>query len=196
MALFYLFKLSLDYGKTRKLFYQYDDFDGEFAGTNQTRHAGTKREFGDLDDDEDDIFGSKKAKSKVEETAPGVATGMILALLESLQSCKDDLPKSQVVSKWTDIVLVRALSCKVKYSKVAFCILKQPEVVVSYLHNLSSSEELLRDQLEKAKKKEAAFIVTIAKREQEVANLKPFLSLATRARARTHARIWVGSRVK
>ena len=48
----------------------------------------------------------------------------------------------------------------------------EPEVVVSYLHDLKSSEEALRDQLEKAKKKEAAFIVTIAKREQEIADLK------------------------
>ncbi|KAJ0436914.1 hypothetical protein HanHA300_Chr16g0595981 [Helianthus annuus] len=37
-----------------------DDFDGDFTGTNQTTRAGTKRGFGDLDDDDDDIFGSKK----------------------------------------------------------------------------------------------------------------------------------------
>ncbi|MFS7999463.1 hypothetical protein Hanom_Chr12g01166461 [Helianthus anomalus] len=40
-----------------------DDFDGDFTGTNPTTRAvsvGTKRGFGDLDDDDDDIFGSKK----------------------------------------------------------------------------------------------------------------------------------------
>jgi pre-mRNA-splicing regulator WTAP len=79
--------------------------------------------------------------------------------------------------------------------------------VVSYLSNLKSSEESLKEQvstlfapyvfrgkagaidlmcllsvlhtqLEKAKKREAAFIVTFAKREQEIAELKvPFGSL-------------------
>nr|XP_019068579.1 FKBP12-interacting protein of 37 kDa isoform X2 [Solanum lycopersicum] len=48
----------------------------------------------------------------------------------------------------------------------------EPKFVVSYLQNLRSSEEALREQLERAKKKEAAFIVTFAKREQEIAELK------------------------
>ncbi|CDP16956.1 unnamed protein product [Coffea canephora] len=48
----------------------------------------------------------------------------------------------------------------------------EPKIVISYLQNLRSSEESLREQLEKAKKKEAAFIVTFAKREQEIAELK------------------------
>ncbi|XP_012855620.1 PREDICTED: FKBP12-interacting protein of 37 kDa-like isoform X2 [Erythranthe guttata] len=48
----------------------------------------------------------------------------------------------------------------------------EPRFVVSYLQTLRSSEESLREQLEKAKKKEAAFIVTFAKREQEIAELK------------------------
>ncbi|GKD93816.1 hypothetical protein Tco_1373653, partial [Tanacetum coccineum] len=40
-----------------------DDFDGDFAtGTNQTTRTGTKRGFGDIDDDEDDIFGPKKVQ--------------------------------------------------------------------------------------------------------------------------------------
>jgi len=43
---------------------------------------GEKRPFGDLDDDDDDVFASKKAKTKVEESAPGAATGMILSLRE------------------------------------------------------------------------------------------------------------------
>ncbi|THG08992.1 hypothetical protein TEA_004309 [Camellia sinensis var. sinensis] len=53
----------------------------------------------------------------------------------------------------------------------------EPKLVVSYLQSLKSSEESLREQLEKAKKKEAAFIVTFAKREQEIAELKPSPSI-------------------
>uniref|UniRef100_A0A6N2LY93 Uncharacterized protein n=1 Tax=Salix viminalis TaxID=40686 RepID=A0A6N2LY93_SALVM len=54
----------------------------------------------------------------------------------------------------------------------------EPRVVINYLQTLKSSEELLREQLEKAKKKEAAFIVTFAKREQEIAELKVSPSLS------------------
>ncbi|KAK1321932.1 FKBP12-interacting protein of 37 kDa [Acorus calamus] len=98
-----------------------DDFGGEFNGT---RRSDKKRGFGEIDDDDDgegDIFGSKKGNTKVDESAPGAATGMILSLRESLQTCKE---------------------------------------------NLSTC------QLEKAKKREAAFVVTFSKREQEIADLK------------------------
>ncbi|KAI3777619.1 hypothetical protein L1987_47419 [Smallanthus sonchifolius] len=148
-----------------------DDFVGDFTGTNASRRAGTKRGFGDLDDDEDDIFGSKKANSKVEETVPGVTTGMILSLRESLQSCKDNLATGQSeleaakseIQKWHSVFQNETVTTGTSV---------EPNVVISYLHSLKSSEESLGEQLEKAKKKEAAFIVTIAKREQEIADLK------------------------
>ncbi|XP_048616590.1 FKBP12-interacting protein of 37 kDa isoform X1 [Brassica napus] len=78
---------------------QDDDFGGDFSAANASRAAsGSKRSFGDLEDDEDDdIFGSKKGRTKAEEAAPGVATAMILSLRESLQNCKDDLASSQVL---------------------------------------------------------------------------------------------------
>ncbi|XLU72059.1 hypothetical protein S245_031112, partial [Arachis hypogaea] len=48
----------------------------------------------------------------------------------------------------------------------------EPKMLLDFLQTLKSSEESLREHLEKAKKKEAAFIVTFAKREQEIAELK------------------------
>ncbi|XP_071686614.1 FKBP12-interacting protein of 37 kDa-like [Rutidosis leptorrhynchoides] len=149
-----------------------DDFGGDFAGTNPTRVSGTKRGFGDIDDDEDDIFGSKKANIKVEETAPGVATGMILSLRESLQSCKDTLATCQ-----SELEAAKAENQKwhCAFQKESFIpqgSSVEPSVVIHYLQNLKSSEESVREQLEKSRKKEAAFIVTIAKREQEIADLK------------------------
>ncbi|CAN1136639.1 FKBP12-interacting protein of 37 kDa, partial [Linum perenne] len=48
----------------------------------------------------------------------------------------------------------------------------EPKIVINYLQTLKASVEILKEQLEKAKKKEAAFIVTFAKREQEIAELK------------------------
>ncbi|KAJ6955899.1 hypothetical protein NC652_007105 [Populus alba x Populus x berolinensis] len=66
-----------------------DDFGGDFPGSHNSRRSGNKRSFGDLEDDEDDIFSSKKGNSKVEETA------MILSLRESLETCKSSLATCQ-----------------------------------------------------------------------------------------------------
>ncbi|GMH01261.1 hypothetical protein Nepgr_003100 [Nepenthes gracilis] len=149
-----------------------DDFGGDFSGTHSTRRSGSKRSFGELDDDEDDIFGSKKASSKLEETAPGVATGMILSLRESLQKCKDDLEKCEAELEASKSVIHNWHSSFENESLVPAGTHPEPKLVVNYLQALRTSEETLKEQLEKAKKKEAAFIVTFAKREQEIAELK------------------------
>ncbi|KAL0341461.1 UNVERIFIED_CONTAM: FKBP12-interacting protein of [Sesamum calycinum] len=149
-----------------------DDFGGDFSGGNVARRSGNKRSFGDLDDDEDDIFGSKKANLKVEETAPGVATGMILSLRESLKNCQDELSRCQTKLEDAKSEIQKWHSSFQNESFIPHGATPEPKFVVNYLQTLRSSEESLREQLEKAKKKEAAFIVTFAKREQEIAELK------------------------
>ncbi|KAF5817297.1 putative WTAP/Mum2 family protein [Helianthus annuus] len=149
-----------------------DDFGGDLPGVNAARVSGNKRGFGDIDDDDDDMFGAKKANLKVEETAPGVATGMILSLRESLQSCKDALATCQSELEEAKSEVQKWHSAFQKESFIPSGSSVESRVVVNYLQNLKSSEESIREQLEKAKKKEAAFIVTIAKREQEIADLK------------------------
>ncbi|KAL8457915.1 hypothetical protein ACS0TY_034870 [Phlomoides rotata] len=149
-----------------------DDFGGDFAGGNAARRSGNKRSFGDLDDDDDDIFGTKKANLKVEETAPGVATGMILSLRESLKNCQDELSRCQEKLEDAKSEIQQWHSSFQNESFIPQGATPGPKLVISYLQTLRSSEESLREQLEKAKKKEAAFIVTFAKREQEIAELK------------------------
>ncbi|KAL4379984.1 hypothetical protein GQ457_02G020950 [Hibiscus cannabinus] len=149
-----------------------DDFGGDFPGSHTTRHSGNKRSFGDLEDDEDDIFGSKKVNSKVDETAPGVATGMILSLRESLQNCKDTLATCQLELEAAKSEIQKWHSSFQNEPFIPAGIAPEPKLVINYLQTLKSSEETLKEQLEKAKKKEAAFIVTFAKREQEIAELK------------------------
>ncbi|PON72240.1 Pre-mRNA-splicing regulator WTAP [Parasponia andersonii] len=136
------------------------------------KYLGNKRNFGDLEDDEDDFFGSKKANSKVEETAPGVATGMILSLRESLQTCKDTLATYQTELDAAKSEIQKWHSSFQNESFIPMGTTPEPKQVINYLQTLKNSEESLREQLEKAKKKEAAFIVTFAKREQEIAELK------------------------
>ncbi|GMI76611.1 FKBP12 interacting protein 37 [Hibiscus trionum] len=149
-----------------------DDFGGDFPGSHSTRHSGNKRSFGDLEDDEDDIFGSKKGNSKVEETAPGVATGMILSLRENLKNCKDTLATCQSELEAAKSEIQKWHSAFQNEPFIPAGIAPEPKLVINYLQTLKSSEETLKEQLEKAKKKEAAFIVTFAKREQEIAELK------------------------
>ncbi|KAJ6686681.1 PROTEIN OF 37 KDA-LIKE PROTEIN putative-RELATED [Salix purpurea] len=143
-----------------------DDFGGDFPGSHNTRRSGNKRSFGDLEDDEDDIFSSKKGNSKVEETA------MILSLRESLETCKSSLATCQTELEAAKSEILKWRCAFENESSMPAGASLEPRVVINYLQTLKSSEELLREQLEKAKKKEAAFIVTFAKREQEIAELK------------------------
>ncbi|KAG9138033.1 hypothetical protein Leryth_001290 [Lithospermum erythrorhizon] len=110
---------------------------------------------------------------KNEETAvPGGTTGMILSLRESLQKSEDDLAKCQTELEAAKSEIQKWHSAFQNESFIPLGATPEPRFVVNQLHNLRSSEESLREQLEKAKKKEAAFIVTFAKREQEIAELK------------------------
>ncbi|KAK9113679.1 hypothetical protein Syun_020476 [Stephania yunnanensis] len=151
-----------------------DEFGGDVTGSNP-RRRGTKRSFGELEEEDEDLFGSKKGKSKVEESAPGAAAGMILSLRDNLRECRDALGSNQneleaaksEISRWYS-----AFQPEPSFPAVSS---PEPSLVINYLHTLKSSEESLKEQLEKAKKKEAAFIVTFAKREQEVAELKSTL---------------------
>ncbi|KAG7023112.1 FKBP12-interacting protein of 37 kDa [Cucurbita argyrosperma subsp. argyrosperma] len=138
-----------------------DDFGGDFTGTHSNRHSGNKRGFGDLEDDEDDFFGSKKANSKVEETAPGVATGMILSLRESLKSCEDSLATCRTELETAKSEIQKWISSFQNENFIPAGSSPEPKYVVNYLQSLKSSEESARDQLEKAKKKEAAFIAAV-----------------------------------
>ncbi|XP_061362956.1 FKBP12-interacting protein of 37 kDa-like isoform X2 [Gastrolobium bilobum] len=146
------------------------DFGGEFGG----RHSGDKRPSPDYDDEDydNDPFAPKKIKSKAEEAASGVTTGMILSLRESLQNCKDTLETCQNELEAAKSEIQGWHSSLENESCVRAGITPEPKMLINYLQALKSSEESLREQLEKAKKKEAAFIVTFAKREQEIAELK------------------------
>ncbi|KAJ0049310.1 hypothetical protein Pint_15506 [Pistacia integerrima] len=149
-----------------------DDFGGDFSGSHNTRRSGNKRSFGDIEDDEDDIFGSKKSNSNVEETAPGVATGMILSLRESLQNCKDTLATCQSELEAAKLEIQKWHSSFQNEPFITAGTSPEPKLVINYLQTLKSSEEVMKEQLEKLRKKEAAVIVQLAKREQEIGDLK------------------------
>nr|AFK36903.1 unknown [Lotus japonicus] len=149
-----------------------DDFD--FGGEIGGRLSGSKRPSPDYDDDDydNDPFAPKKAKSKAEETTSGVTTGMILSLRESLQSCKDTLATCQNELESAKSEIQGWHSSIQNESVVPTGTTPEPKMLIKYLQELKSSEVSFKEELEKAKKKESAFIVTFAKREQEIAELK------------------------
>ncbi|XP_020688640.1 FKBP12-interacting protein of 37 kDa [Dendrobium catenatum] len=150
-----------------------DDFGGDYAGSHSGRiSSGEKRAFGDLDEEEDDVFGTKKGKLSIEESGPGAATGMILSLRESLQNCKDELATCQVELQAAQVEIQKWHSAFQNGPALPAGASPEPTLVVTHLQNLKSSEDSLKEQLDKAKKREAAFIVTFAKRDQEIADLK------------------------
>ncbi|XP_068635786.1 FKBP12-interacting protein of 37 kDa-like isoform X2 [Aristolochia californica] len=146
-----------------------DDFGRDFPGSHSGRRPGRKRSFEDLDDDDEDVFGSKK---KGEGNIPGGATGMILSLRESLQNCTDSLATCEKELETTKSEIQKWRLAFQNESAISPGATLEPGLVLDSLRYLKSSEESLREQLEKAKKKEAAFIVTFAKRDQEIAELK------------------------
>ncbi|XP_057417143.1 FKBP12-interacting protein of 37 kDa-like isoform X2 [Lotus japonicus] len=146
------------------------DFGGEIAGA----RSGNKRsspEFdgGDFDKDHKKV---KLVKPNGEEASSGVTTGMILTLRDSLQNCQDTLEACQ---NELDAARSEIQKWRTSFQNEPFIpagVPPAPKLVINYFQALKSNEESLRDQLEKAKKKEAALIVTYAKREQEIAALK------------------------
>ncbi|XP_073103443.1 FKBP12-interacting protein of 37 kDa isoform X4 [Elaeis guineensis] len=97
---------------------------------------------------------------------------MILSLRESLQNYKDNLATCQAELEAARLEIQKWYSAFQTGPVTPPGTSPEPGLVVTYLQNLKSSEESLKEQLEKAKKREAAFIVTFAKREQEIADLK------------------------
>ncbi|ONI08279.1 hypothetical protein PRUPE_5G169200 [Prunus persica] len=71
-----------------------ESLDGEYEGDNPFHYCAP------LCESSEERHGYShcvfEGNSKVEETAPGVATGMILSLHETLQNCKDTLATCQV----------------------------------------------------------------------------------------------------
>ncbi|XP_016168524.1 FKBP12-interacting protein of 37 kDa-like [Arachis ipaensis] len=93
-------------------------------------------------------------------------------VIDSLQNCKDTLATCQNELEAAKSEIQSWHSSIQNEPCVPAGATPEPKMLLDYLQALKSSEESLREQLEKAKKKEAAFIVTFAKREQEIAELK------------------------
>eukprot|EP00252_Welwitschia_mirabilis_P026013 TRINITY_DN8332_c0_g1_i1.p1 TRINITY_DN8332_c0_g1~~TRINITY_DN8332_c0_g1_i1.p1 ORF type:complete len:334 (+),score=114.28 TRINITY_DN8332_c0_g1_i1:310-1311(+) len=145
---------------------EYDDFGGDYTGNVPQR---SKRSHA-LDDDED--FKLSWKDHVEEDHAPGTETGIVLDLRESLRKREEECKVYQEKWKRAEEELEKWRSAFQNGSFIPSGTAPEPSLVINEFQNLKSSEESLKEQLEKARKKEAAFIVNFAKREQEIAELK------------------------
>ncbi|QCE14675.1 Pre-mRNA-splicing regulator WTAP [Vigna unguiculata] len=112
-----------------------------------------------------------QAKSKSED-ASGVTTGIILSLRESLQNSKDTLVMCQNELEAAKLEIQNWHSTLKNEPSLPAGITSDPKVLNDYLQSLKSSVASLKQQIEKAKRKEDAFMVTFAKREKYMSELK------------------------
>lgn len=146
------------------------DFDGEAGG--ESTGTGTKREFADLDDDEEELYPSKKIYASHGPSSDH-ATTTILNLRSSLEdrdSTITDLKASLEAAKgelekWTT-------GFTNENSVLPPGVTPEPAVVVQALQKLQASESQLKEQLLNAKRREGVIVVKLAATEQEVVDLK------------------------
>ncbi|XP_016191162.1 FKBP12-interacting protein of 37 kDa isoform X3 [Arachis ipaensis] len=120
------------------------DFEGGFSGT----RSAEKRPSPDYDDEyyDNDPFAPKKAKSKAEEAASGVTTGMILSLRESLQNCKDTLLTCQNELEAAKSEIHKWRTAFQNEPFIPSGTTPAPKLAINYLQALKSSEESLKEQ--------------------------------------------------
>ncbi|VVB05627.1 unnamed protein product [Arabis nemorensis] len=107
--------------------------DGDYPAASDTRASGSKRSFGDLEDDENNNSGSKKGK--VEESGPDFVTPRE----NELESAKTEF------NMWK--------SAFEKQSFIPARTSPEPGFVIDYIEQLRSSETTLKEQLEIAQMK-------------------------------------------
>jgi chromosome segregation ATPase len=128
---------------------QDEELGGDNPATNANRASGSKRSFGDLEDDEGASSGSKKGCKEADEAT----TAMISSLTESLQSCKDELASCQnelvsakaEIQKWESAFKNESFLPSRKTP--------EPSLVIDYIQKLKSSETSLKEQVEIAQMK-------------------------------------------
>ncbi|CAN8254599.1 unnamed protein product [Cochlearia groenlandica] len=125
-----------------------DDSGGDLAAaTNENR--GSKRSFSDVEEEGDDIVGSKKCCRKVDEEA----TLVILSLKASLEKYKDDLASCQSELETAETEIQEWKSAFKKESFIPANESPEPRFVIDYIETLKSTEKSMNEQLEIAQMK-------------------------------------------
>lgn len=133
--------------------------------------AGVKREFADLDDDEEELYPAKKIYAS---SGPGSdhATTTILNLRSSLEERESTLAVLKASLGVANEELEKWKNAFSQDSLLPSGTTADPAVVVQAMQKLQSSESQLQEQILTAKRREGALLVKLASTDQEVVDLK------------------------
>ncbi|KAG0554017.1 hypothetical protein KC19_12G056600 [Ceratodon purpureus] len=145
------------------------DFDGDTGGENGL--TGVKREFADLDDDEEELYPAKKIYSS---SGPGSdhATTTILNLRSSLDERDSTIAALKASLDAANEELEKWKNAFAQDPSLPPGATDDPAVVVQAMQKLQTSESQLKEQILTAKRREGVLLVKLASTDQEVVDLK------------------------
>ncbi|KAL3685712.1 hypothetical protein R1sor_003734 [Riccia sorocarpa] len=155
--------------------YYDDDFDFGGDDGEDSKHTGGKRSFGDLEDEDDEIYPPKKMYATT-VAANDHATTTILNLRASLEERDGTIAGLQKELSAANADLERWRNTFRIESVVPSGTTPEPDIVLAALKKVQTSEEVLKEQLLTSKRRESAMLVKLAGREQEIVDLKALVN--------------------
>nr|XP_024383527.1 FKBP12-interacting protein of 37 kDa-like isoform X1 [Physcomitrium patens]PNR49466.1 hypothetical protein PHYPA_011362 [Physcomitrium patens] len=145
------------------------DFDGETC--NENGMTGVKREFADLDDDEEELYPSKKIYASHGPSSDH-ATTTILNLRSTLEDRDSTIATLKASLDAANGELDKWKNSFINDSLFPAGTTADPAVVTQAMQKLQTTESQLKEQLLTAKRRESVLVVKLANTEQEVVDLK------------------------
>lgn len=146
------------------------DFGGDEAEDRKPTDA--KRSFGDLEDDDEELFPPKKMYGATLTGGVDHATTTIINLRASLEERDDKISSLQAQVELANLELERWRKAFQNDSILPSGTIPDPEVVLQVLQKSQASEGQLKDQIFNAKRREGAMLVKLANKEQQIVELK------------------------
>lgn len=152
----------------------FDDDEFDFGGDEgeDSKPAAAKRNFADLEDDDEELFPPKKMYGTPLPGGGDHATTTIINLRASLEERDSKISLLQTQVEMANLELERWRKAFRSESILPSGTVPDPELVLQVLQKSQASEGQLKDQIFNAKRREAAMLVKLANKEQHIAELK------------------------
>lgn len=147
------------------------DFGGDEA-EDPKPSAAAKRSFGDLEDDDEELFPPKKIYGATLTGGVDHATTTIINLRASLEERDDKIASLQGQVEAANLELERWRKAFQIDSILPSGTIPEPEIVLQVLQKSQASEGQLKDQIFNAKRREGAMLVKLSNKEQQIVQLK------------------------
>ncbi|KAH7365069.1 hypothetical protein KP509_18G007500 [Ceratopteris richardii] len=156
----------------------FEDDDFDFGGDEAEDHkssSAAKRNFGDLDDDDEELFPPKKIYGTALTGGVDHATTTIINLRASLEERDEKIATLQAQVEAANRELDQWRKAFQNDSILPSGTTPEPEVVLQVLRKSQASEGQLKDQIVNAKRREGAMLVKLSTKEQQIVQLKTMI---------------------